>query len=429
MSGTTEWQSLRHRAAQFGQWVRTHPLVEDGALAGVVAVPLAWWSLAVVLDARRLPWSLALGLVVIVLHSALAFRRVSPLRSFVAVSAAAFVLVIIPNAPVVPPSMLVFPLSLYAYSAYGSQRLAPAIGLLVGVVGSGILTGQWELSGQREITGQSGQVSAPPIAIFGTMLVSVLAAWGLGLFRRVQRAYVANLIDRATQAETEREERARRAVLDERARIAREMHDVIAHSLAVIVSQAQGGQYAARVDPKQATESLATIAETGRQALADMRGLLDILRSDPSTTADDDRGPQPTLRDLPGLLARVRSAGLSVRYNSVGAPFPLSPGAELALYRVVQEALTNTLKHGGPEASANVEFAWSGDAVMVMVRDTGHSNSAPGGTGRGLVGMRERLAVIGGAVSAEPGADRGFVVRALLPRRAEQVKTNEEAHT
>lgn len=423
MSGTTGWQSLRHRAAQFGQWARAHPLVVDGALAGVVAVPLAWWSLAVVFDARQLPWSLALGLAVIVLHSALAFRRVSPLRSFVAVSAAAFALVIIPNAPVVPPSMLVFPLSLYAYSAYGSQRWAPALGLIVGVMGSGILTLQWELSGQ------SGQVSAPPIAIFGTMLVSVLAAWGLGLFRRVQRAYVANLVDRATQAETEREERARRAVLDERARIAREMHDVIAHSLAVIVSQAQGGQYAARVDPKRATESLATIAETGRQALADMRGLLDVLRSDSSTAADDDRGPQPTLRDLPELLARVRSAGLPVRYNSVGAPFPLSPAAELALYRVVQEALTNTLKHGGPGASANVEFAWSGDAVLVSVQDTGHSDSTPGRTGRGLVGMRERLAVMGGAVSAEPGEDRGFVVRASLPRRAEQVKTNEEAHT
>lgn len=421
MSGITDWQSVRHRAAQFGRWARAHPLVEDSALAVVVAIPLGWWSLEIIFDARRLPWSLALALAVIAVHTAIAFRRVSPLRSFVAVSAASFGLVIIPNSLVMAPSLLIFPLSLYAFIAYGSQRWASALGLGVGVAGSGILTAQWELSGQ------SAQVSAPPIAFFATMLVSVLAAWGLGLFRRIQRAYVAALVDRATRAEAEREERARRAILDERARIAREMHDVIAHSLAVIVSQAQGGQYAARTDPKQATESLATIAETGRQALADMRGLLDMLHSDPSA-ADDSRGPQPTLRELPELLNRVRGAGLSVRYHLVGIAFPISPAAELALYRVVQEALTNTLKHGGPRASADVEFAWGDDGIMVTVRDTGHSDSAPGGNGRGLVGMRERLAVIGGAVSAEPGQENGFIVRAWLPRRAERTETSTEVH-
>lgn len=420
MAGITDWQSLRHRAALFGQWARAHPLVADSVLAVMVAVPLAWWSLEIIFDARRLPWSLALALAVIAVHTAIAFRRVSAVRSFIVVSVASFGLVIIPNTPVMAPSLLIFPLSLYAYIAYGSQRWASAFGLGVGVAGSGILTAQWELSGQ------SAQVNAPAIAFFATMLVSVLAAWGLGLFRRVQRAYVAALVDRATRAEAEREERARRAILDERARIAREMHDVIAHSLAVIVSQAQGGQYAARTDPKQATESLATIAETGRQALADMRGLLGMLHPDSSAAANDNRGPQPTLRELPELLNRVRGAGLSVRYNSIGTTFLLSPAAELALYRVVQEALTNTLKHGGPGASANVEFAWGDDGILTTVRDTGHSDSAPGRTGRGLVGMRDRLAVIGGTVSAEPGQESGFVVQAWLPRHAERTESSTE---
>ncbi|HEX6544541.1 MAG TPA: sensor histidine kinase [Ktedonobacterales bacterium] len=425
-SGFVGWRSARHRAEQLGQWARAHPLVVDSLLALAIAIPFGWWSLAEVFNAARLPWSLVLGLDVILIHTALAFRRVAPMRSFAVVSLASLGLVLIPGVPVIPPSMMVFLFSLYAYCAYDGWRWAPAFGLVVGAAGAGVLTAQLEISGQVTT------VNVLPVVWFGTMFAAALAAWSLGLFRRIQRAYVATLVDRAARAEAEREERAQRAVLDERARIAREMHDVIAHSLAVIVSQAQGGQYAARTDTRKAAEVLATIAESGRQALADMRGLLGVLRSDiPTTTGtmettSDSRTPQPSLRELPDLLAAVRAAGLPVHYNEVGAAFTLSPTAELAIYRVVQEALTNTLKHAGPDAHADVQFIWGSDGITITVRDTGHGHLAAEGSGHGLIGMRERITAVGGSVTAEPSPGSGFVVRAWLPRHMELAESGQE---
>ena len=413
------WQGGRRRLNQASRWLRARPLVGDSLFAGAVAGPFAAVSLSNVVTARP-HWSLALslivlvGLAVLVEPVALAFRRVAPLASFVVVSAASLVQTTAPGAPPMLPSLVVFPLSLYAYCAYG-RRTAPVFGLTVGAVGAAVITTQLTLDGQ------AGKVSL--ISLYGSLLAVVLAAWSLGLFRRVQLAYIAALEERAMRAEAEREERARRAVRDERARIAREMHDVVAHSLAVIVSQAQGGQYAARTDPERATAVLATIADAGRQALADMRGLLGVLRPDtpPAAEDKDDRGwdPQPTLAELPELLDRVRGAGLPVQYSAVGAERALGPAAELALYRLVQEALTNTLKHAGPDVSAAVRFAWDADGLTVTVRDTGRGSTPSDGGGHGLIGMRERLAVVGGSVTAGPGPDGGFVVRSWLPRRVE----------
>jgi signal transduction histidine kinase len=258
-----------------------------------------------------------------------------------------------------------------------------------------------------------------PFLVCGLLVAVVVAAWSLGMFRRTQLAYVAVLRERARHAVAEREESARRAVLDERARIAREMHDVIAHSLSVIISQAKGGQYAAQGDPVRATAILSTIEETGRHALGDMRGLLGVLHAGGSGDGPP-RQPQPTLGDLPELLERVRVAGLPVCHRERGTVHRLSPVAELAVFRVVQEALTNTIKHAGPGASAEVEFVWAPDALTVTVRDDGPDRRPPAGSGHGLTGMRERLAAIGGSVTAGPGAREGFQVTARLPADGRQ---------
>jgi signal transduction histidine kinase len=352
-------------------------------------------------------------LAILVGSIAFAFRRAAPLTSFGVVSGALLVQTIAPNVSGLLPTLILFPFSVFAVCAYG-RRWAPALGLLVSLVGAGVITAE------LAVNARPGQGQVPVVALYGTTLAIALVGWSLGLFRRVQIAYIAALEERAARAEADREERARAAVREERTRIAHEMHDVIAHSLAVIVSQAQGGIYVARSDPERAAPVLATIAETGRQALADMRGLLDVLRPDARANEVDQRDgwtPQPTLAELPELLERVRGAGLPVTYEESGAARPLGPAAELALYRLVQEALTNTLKHGGPGAEATVRFEWGAQALTVDVRDNGRGVAPSPGDGHGLIGMRERIASVGGSLNAGLLPEGGFRVEARLPLR------------
>ncbi len=207
--------------------------------------------------------------------------------------------------------------------------------------------------------------------LLGFLLAVVVASWSLGVFRTVRSVYLGALEERARLAEAEREERARRAARDERARIAREMHDVVAHSLSVIVSQAQGGAYVAGAQPERAAKALETIAETGREALADMRGLLGVLRADPDAAEPAPADPQPGLADVPELVARVRAAGLLVALTEAGTPRRLGAAAGLAAYRLVQESLTNTLKHAGAAARAEVRLCWTEEELVVEVIDDG----------------------------------------------------------
>ncbi|HEX7104236.1 MAG TPA: histidine kinase [Nitrolancea sp.] len=411
---------LQAKLPRIGRWLQDHPQVEDSLFAAAIAGPFAAWSLVDIILARP-PWDLSQGvativvLAIVVASVAFAFRRVAPAASFAVVSVALLIQTIVPNSSGVLPTLVIFPFSLFAFSAYG-RRWAPALGLAVSLVGAGAITTELMLNPP------SGQGHVPLVALYGTSLAVALVGWSLGLFRRVQLAYIAALEERAARAEAEREERARAAAREERTRIAREMHDVVAHSLAVIVSQAQGGRYAARSDPDRAGAVLATIAETGRQALSDMRGLLDVLRPDAPVTGDikTDEGwtPQPTLAELPDLLERVRAAGLPVTYTASGAERPLGPAAGLAIYRLVQEALTNTLKHAGPGAEATVRFDWGEQALTAIVRDSGRGVVPSPGEGHGLIGMRERLASVGGSVTAGPLPGGGFKVEARLPWRA-----------
>ena len=238
----------------------------------------------------------------------------------------------------------------------------------------------------------------------------VAASWVLGYAIRTRRDYVAELKDRAARLEAQEGERAARAVLDERLRIARELHDVIGHSISLITVQAEAAARAARTDPDAVPGYLARISAASRQALGEMRGVLAVLRPD----AEAEMGPQPALEQVGELVERMGAGGLQARLDV--EPIPLPPGMSLTVYRIVQESLTNVLKHAGAEAKAAVTIARSGDSVRVCVRDDG---AGPRGramsTAHGIIGMRERAAAFGGSLTTGARPEGGFEVEALIP--------------
>lgn len=379
----------------------------DLLLAALVTAVFGGWSVYVLLVTRSEWWPVP-AISALAGPAALALRGSAPVASFAVVSLTCALEVALAGPSVLLPSVVAFPLSAYSVSAWG-PRWAPAASFATAVAGAALVTVRLPLQAQLTRSG------FPIPFLFGAVLAVVLVAWSLGLFRRVQLAYLAAARDRAVRAEAEREERARVAVLDERTRIAREMHDVVAHSLSVIVSQAQGGVYAARSDPGRAAEVLTSIAETGRQALADMRGMLGLLRTDAGAGGVAATQPLPTLAELPALLERVRASGIELEYMEDGVPQALAPTVELTAYRLVQEALTNAIKHAGPAARVRLRLGWSERGLRVEVRDDGIGSRPPKAGSLGLIGMRERVGAVGGSVNAGPGPDGGFVVEARLP--------------
>ncbi|WP_250004843.1 sensor histidine kinase [Actinoplanes sp. M2I2] len=239
-----------------------------------------------------------------------------------------------------------------------------------------------------------------------------VAAVASGVAVRTRRAYLMALEDRATRLEVERDQRDRLAVADERARVAREMHDIVGHHVSVIVGLADGGTALATSRDEQTAEPLRLIGETGRQALAELRRVLGVLREE---DADPQLSPQPGIDDLDRLLPSVRAAGLPVTYSTSGDLHTLGRGVQLAVYRIVQEALTNTLKHAGRGAAADVTLAASDGQVRVRVRDNGRGE--PAAPSHGLLGMRERAAMYGGVVTAGP-AGSGWLVDVVLKEPA-----------
>ena len=238
------------------------------------------------------------------------------------------------------------------------------------------------------------------------MYVISTAAWGLGraLDARSRRADELEL--RAARLQREQES----AVADERARIARELHDVIAHSMSVITVQAGAARLLLDEDPKRAREPLLAVEETGRQALEDMRRLLGVLRDGDERA---DLAPQPGMNDVAALVEQVRSAGLAADLSIEGEPRPLSPAIDLTAYRIVQEALTNAIKHADPPR-ANIAIRYELDRLELEVKNDGLFVQQ-GHAGHGLLGMRERVALYGGTLYTGPDADRGYTVRARLP--------------
>ncbi|MBR8642141.1 two-component sensor histidine kinase [Streptomyces tuirus] len=246
-----------------------------------------------------------------------------------------------------------------------------------------------------------------------------IAAIALGLALRTRRVHLAGLEDRARRLEVERDQRERLIAAAERQRVAREMHDIVGHNLSVVVGLADGAAVLAASEGEESAEALRLIGDTGRQALGELRRVLGVLGNAPDAAAS--LSPQPTLTDLDPLLARVRAAGVGVSYRTDGDLTALGSGVQLTVYRIVQEALTNTLKHAGTGARTEVTVAVDGDVIRVRITDTGPPSGTPSrhgggdGAGHGLVGIRQRAAMYGGTVTAGPRGDRpGWIVDVAL---------------
>ncbi|MBR8742618.1 sensor histidine kinase [Nocardiopsis sp. MG754419] len=254
---------------------------------------------------------------------------------------------------------------------------------------------------------------------FAAYTFFILLCWVTGLYVKVRRRYFVGLEERAQWLEWERDARAQAAAAEERERIAREMHDVVAHNLSVMVVQAEGATYALDHDPPRAKEALRTVSATGRAALAEVRGILGVLREGGD---EEEYEPRPGIEQLDRVADRVRGAGLPVDLVIEGDRRRLATGVELAAHRVVQEALTNTLKHAGPGVSrVRVRVRYGEDSLELRILDDGWGAPAPGegaqGRGHGLIGMRERVSVYGGSVHAGSRVGGGYEVVASLPLR------------
>jgi signal transduction histidine kinase len=249
------------------------------------------------------------------------------------------------------------------------------------------------------------------------------AAGVLGITIRQRRALLISLHERAAKLEVERDQEGRLAAAAERARIAREMHDIVAHNLSVIIALADGASYTMDSSPERAAQATERVSATGRQALLEMRRLLGVLGED---SEEHPLAPQPGLDRLDGLLAQVHAAGIPVTMDLDGDPRELAEGVQLTVFRVAQEALTNTLKHASRPTSAHLALRCEDGAVELEVTDTGEQSRAAdssrplaGGAGRGLRGMRERAAAYGGRLDAGPGPDGGWRVSLRLRPDAE----------
>jgi signal transduction histidine kinase len=297
--------------------------------------------------------------------------------------------------------------ALYTISVYGEVRYSR---LALGVGGLGVL-----MATARYYASSDWRQQITMMVAFGAVVFGV---WAFGERRRTRGLYVAQLEERAAQAERDRDREAALAVSNERTRIAREIHDVVAHGLSIMIVQADGGLYAADASPEQAKKALATIGDTGRASLTEMRKMLGLLKQDEANELDPNQPrPQPGVSSLPELIENVREAGLTVDYQVTGTPRDLPALLGLTAYRIVQEGLTNTLKHAGPGARTSVMLDFGHEMLAVVVTDDGRGGGvAPSNDpGHGLVGMRQRASISGGTVNAGPKAGGGYEVIAKLP--------------
>jgi signal transduction histidine kinase len=391
------------------RWLRrlpASPWLFDGGLALVAAAVSTVFFIELMNVAQSaLPrGTLALGYTLVLLHTLpLAARRRFPgvvLASCVA-SGLAFVALGLP--PVVLGVAIL--VAVYSVAAYG-ERWVSLAGLAAAAVGSAAV----------QLTPGRFQMPTP---VTNTLILG--AAWLLGHFVDVRRAYTDQL-ERTAELERARAEAARRAVAEERLRLARELHDVVAHSISVIAVQSGVGAHVAASQPEEAAKALAAIEATSRAALIELRRLLGVLRQEGEPQGS--LAPVPGLADLDALLTEVAKAGLAVRLRVEGTPWQLPAGVDLSAYRIVQEALTNVVKHAG-EARAQVTIGYGDQDVTVEVTDDGLGVTAPAGDGRvtvghGLIGMRERVQVFGGELEAGPRPGGGFRVAARLPLAGER---------
>jgi signal transduction histidine kinase len=393
------WTPTEPLLERTARWLREHPFGVDATLAGLGVLGLVLAPASGYEPAGR---AVLIGLLLVV---PLAWRRRRPVRAATVVVAACLVELVVLPADFLPANVAA-PVVVYSLAAY-APRWASRAGLALGLVGALLAA----------ITVSSYSSGLGVLAASVGIGVLVVAAWALGDLRRARLQQVAGLEERARLLELEREQEMQLAASTERARIAREMHDVVAHSLSVVIAQADGGRYAGQADPEAATAALEQISSTGRQALAEMRKLLGVLREGDG----QEFAPQPDVAAIDQLVADVRASGLDVDLVVEGAPQPMPAGPQLAAYRIVQESLTNVLKHAGPAGRAQVRLHWRPDGLELSIEDDGRGAAAvveADGQGHGLLGMRERAQLHGGRLTAGPRTGGGFGVSALLPYRA-----------
>jgi signal transduction histidine kinase len=384
---------------------RVSPWVFDSVLAAAAA------ALSVSLFASELSRSgLASGVVVLgyalaLLHTLpLAARRRFPMTVLATSVASGLAFAAIGLPPVLLGPAILVPV--YTVAAYRGRRVS-LIGLAaaeVGLAGVQLTPGRTDLS-----------------TWVGNTLV-LAAAWLLGNFVGDRRAYAAQLEERTAELEQAREDLARRAVTDERLRLARELHDVVAHSMSVIAVQSAVGAHVAEAQPEEARKALAAIETASRAALEELRRLLGVLRQDDGGEPYGSLAPVPGLADLDTLLAEVGKVGLAVKVRVEGVRPELPAGVDLSAYRIVQEALTNVVRHAGP-TRAQVVVCYGDREIAVEITDDGKGAPSDGRTakvGHGIIGMRERVALFGGDLEAGPRPGGGFRVAARLPFAADR---------
>ena len=358
---------------------------DSGARFDVVSVPL------LILQTMPLIW-----------------RRRNPIR-ILWITGAAIIFYSMLGYPVVTSGSLGVFVAFYTVAANESRRRATVAAL---ATAGGVLISFAAYAAVGSMQGWQGELT-------NTYLTYGLA-WLIGDNLRVRRAYTRQLESRAVELEREREEKADQAVTEERARIARELHDVVAHYVSVMVVQAAGARRVVDKDPAAAKGALEAVESAGRTALAEMRRMLEVLRAD-----DPGMGPQPGLGEIERLIQQVRDAGLPVELSIEGSVCCLPAGMDLAAYRIVQEALTTTVKHGG-SATAHVTVRYAADTLEIQVIDDGRGAAAlllsdSDGRGHGLIGMKERVALFGGELEAGPILTGGYRIFARMPLEPDDV--------
>ncbi|MBL1073783.1 sensor histidine kinase [Nocardia sp. 2] len=376
---------------RFSLWLRDKPLISDSMLAlGLLVIDV----LAIGESTQKAAY-LVLSLA---LTAPIVFRRTHTRVAatvLLVVSISASLIHWAGNDPSVHPALLGLGIMLYTLVAYVGRR--EGLWYLCALVADTVIS--WELVGEPE----GGD--APFTAVFYAL------CWTLAEFIGARHAYDAEVAARLAVADYDRERRAHDAVATERTRIARELHDVVAHAVSVIIVQADGARYALRHDPDTAEKALGTIAGTGREALRELRRTVELLRTEHAP----EQLPQHGTAGIANLVDMMRSAGLDISLELAGEIDSLSPEISLGIHRIVQESLTNTLRHAGSDAHADVRVIRRDTEVTIEAVDTGGVPATIPGSGLGLVGMRERMAVLGGTLSTGRNSQGGWAVRATIP--------------
>jgi signal transduction histidine kinase len=393
------------------QWFSSHPIGTDILITLAFAV-LALLNLYVNWATGSGLSSLLAVLLTLLVILPFAFRRRYPLGVLIFMAAAVIIFreYNIPESPFINYALL---LAFFNAGAYGQPRFRNWVrGITLGLV-IGLLT--YSIFFQQQGSDVPTQTILYQISVILLNVFLFAAAWWIGEVFRTRNQRELELQERTYQLEKERDGNARRAVMDERVRIVRELHDVVAHHVSVMGIQAGAARRILKQQPEKANDVLSQIEASSRQAVAELQRLLGFLRAENQV---DDISPQPSLKQLDVLFKQMRLTGLSISVKIEGKEIPLPPGVDLSAYRIVQEALTNTLKHAGP-VNADVTIRYLRDAVELEIKDNGPkgliSEANKESKGRGLIGMRERVSLHGGEFQAGNLPEGGFIIKAKLP--------------